>query len=91
MPKIKIVVDEDLCIGAASCVTVAPDVFQLDEKNKAVVLDPDDGESDEQVYEREIDITDEDLEKIVLAAESCPTYAVFIYNEEGEQIFPEVG
>jgi ferredoxin len=89
MPKIKIVVDEDLCIGAASCVTVAADYFQMNEKNKAVVLDPDDGD-EEPTYERELDVPKEELEKLILAAESCPTYAVFIYDEDGAQIFPKV-
>lgn len=34
----KIVIDRDLCIGAASCVTIMPGVFQLDEENKAVIV-----------------------------------------------------
>jgi len=34
---VKIVVDRGLCIGAAPCVMTAPDVFDLDEENKAVM------------------------------------------------------
>ena len=89
MPKVRIVVDEDLCIGAASCVTIAPETFQLNEENKAWVFDHGE-EPDGHSYERWIEVTDEELENITLAAESCPTLAVFIFNEEGTQLFPEV-
>ena len=36
----KVRVDRDLCIGMGNCVAFAPTVFQLDEENKALVLDP---------------------------------------------------
>lgn len=69
----KIVVDRNLCIGAASCIAVAPGVFELDAENKAVVYN-DKGADDET---------------ILLAAKSCPTQAILIFDEEGNQIFPE--
>lgn len=73
MKKIaKIEVDRDVCIGAAPCVTVAPGVFQLDEENKAYVVDADGA----------------DAETILLAAQSCPVQAIRLFDEEGNQIFP---
>lgn len=33
----KIRVDRDLCIGAAPCISTAPEVFRFDEENKAVI------------------------------------------------------
>lgn len=69
----KIVVDRDLCIGAASCVAVAGKVFQLDDENKAVVLDP----------------TGADDETLKLAAQSCPVFAIFLHDKDGRQIYPE--
>ncbi len=68
----KIVVDRSLCIGAASCIAVAPGVFELDGENKAVVYN-DKGADDET---------------ILLAAKSCPTQAILLFDEEGNQIFP---
>jgi|SRR3972149_5364663 len=68
----KIVVDRNLCIGAASCIAVAPEVFELDSENKAVVYN-DKGADDET---------------ILLAAQSCPTQAILIFDEDGNQIFP---
>ncbi len=68
----KIVVDRDLCIGAASCVVIAPKTFQLDEENKAYL----------------VNLEGHDAETTLLAAESCPTKAIFLYDEEGKQIYP---
>ena len=39
--RIGVTVDRGLCIGSGDCVDTAPDVFQLDEEDKAVVIDPD--------------------------------------------------
>lgn len=68
----KVVVDRDLCIGAAPCVTVAPGVFQLDEENKAYVVDQNGA----------------DAETILLAAQACPVQAIIIYDENGSQVYP---
>ncbi len=64
-------VDRDLCIGAAPCVAIAQDVFQLDDDGKAIVIGP--SVDDEQTR---------------LAAESCPTRAIFLYDDEKNQLFP---
>lgn len=68
----KIYVDRDLCIGAASCIAIAPGVFKLDEENKAVVYDA----------------KGADDETILLAAQSCPTRAIILFDEDGNQIYP---
>lgn len=61
------------CIGAASCLAVSPQTFNLDSENKAIVKN---------------DSTDA-LENILLAAQSCPTKAIVITNAEtGEPIWP---
>jgi ferredoxin len=87
--KIKVVVDPDLCIGAASCVTVSPATFRMNDENKAVVLDHGLEEGGE-TYEREIEVTEEEKEEIILAAQSCPTLAVFVFDEEGNQLYPDM-
>ncbi len=89
MKKIRIKVDEDLCIGAASCVTIAPETFQMNDENKAWVLDHG-TEPGGSTYERTMEVTDEEYENILLGAQSCPTLAVFIYDEKGEQLFPNM-
>lgn len=68
----KIEIDRDLCIGAASCIAVAPGVFELDAENKAVVRSA----------------AGADEETILLAAKSCPTQAIRLYDEEGNKMFP---
>jgi ferredoxin len=89
MPKLTIKVDPDLCIGAASCVTIAPETFQLNEENKAYVLDHG-KEPTPRTYERIIEVTEEEKENIILGAQSCPTLAVFVYDENGVQLFPDM-
>lgn len=69
----RIVVDRQGCIGARSCVLVAPGVFQMDDQNLAYVLDPD----------------SEDEDTILMAAQSCPVLAIHLYDENGVKIFPE--
>jgi ferredoxin len=59
------------CIGAAPCVAIAGDVFQLDAEGKVIIV----GE-----------ITDE--AKIRLAAESCPVRAIYLYDDNKNQIYP---
>lgn len=87
--KVKIKVDPNLCIGVAACVTVAPETFQLNNKNKAEVLDHGQAPGGPS-YEREIEVTEEELQNLLLAAESCPVLAVYIYDGEGRQLFPKV-
>jgi ferredoxin len=87
--KLLIKVDPDLCIGAASCVTIAPETFQLNAENKAEVLDHGTTPSG-PVYERWIEVTQEEQENLILAAQSCPTLAIFVFDESGKQLFPEL-
>jgi ferredoxin len=69
----RIVVDRANCIAARSCVLVAPGVFQMDDEDLAFVVDPD----------------SEDEETIRMAAESCPTLAIHLYDKDGNKVFPE--
>lgn len=89
MPKLIVKVDPDLCIGAASCVTIDPSTFVMNEENKAYVLDHG-TEPAPRTYQRVLDVTEEEKETIILAAQSCPTLAVFIIDEEGNQLFPDL-
>jgi len=69
----KIEIKKDKCIGAAPCLAVAPETFALDDENIAIIIDPK-GNSDEE---------------ILAAAQVCPTAAIYIYDDEGKQIWPE--
>lgn len=69
----RIVIDRQSCIGARSCVVVAPGVFQVDDGNLAYVVDPESA----------------DEETLLLAAQSCPVLAIYLYDKEGNQLFPE--
>ena len=66
--RIEVVVDRALCIGSGDCVDTAPDVFQLDEEDKAVVVDPDGASVDD----------------ILPAAANCPVTAIAVIGEDGD-------
>lgn len=66
----KIVIDRDLCIGAASCIAVSSATYELDNETKAVVTNAD-------------AIDDETL---IMSAESCPTKAILLFDKSGKQI-----
>ncbi len=66
-------IDQDLCIGAATCVAIAPKAWALDNNAKAIILSSADEETDETLME---------------AAKSCPVMAIIITDENGKQIFP---
>jgi len=69
----KVKVDRNLCIGAASCVVIAPEVFELDNEMKAVVKS----------------FSGVEDERIIDAAKSCPVLAIILEDEKsGEQIYP---
>lgn len=70
----KIEVDRELCIGAASCIAVAPEAFELDGENKAVVK------------AAWANLTDEQL---LQAAKSCPVAAIILYGQDGQKVYPK--
>jgi ferredoxin len=70
---ITIEVDRVLCFGFGDCVDSAPGVFELDDEDKSVVVDPD----------------AQDKDVIMLAAQDCPVDAIFITDSEtGETLYP---
>jgi ferredoxin len=70
----KIWVDRNLCIGAATCIAVAPNTFQLDDEAKAVILETSNQDT---------------IETIIDAAKACPVAAVIIEDEKGNRVFPK--
>lgn len=65
-------VDREKCIGAGNCVAVAPDVFDLNEEYKAVLLEP----------------VSADDEHLLEAAKSCPANAIIVEDDSGHQVYP---
>lgn len=71
--KLTMRIDQDLCIGAATCIAIAPKAWALDDMAKAIILDSADQETDETLLE---------------AAKGCPVMAIIITDKDGNQIFP---
>ncbi len=68
MSNLRIIIDRRKCTGEALCVGIAPEVFDLDEEGIAIVIDPEGA----------------DEETLMEAVESCPTEAITLLTEEGE-------
>lgn len=68
---VDIELQRDLCMGSGNCSFWAPGVFDLDDDGVVVVLDP----------------TAADDEKIILAAQGCPTQAIVV-SRNGERLAP---
>jgi ferredoxin len=79
MGKYKIVYERDVCIGAASCVAVAPMVWELDKENKAA-LKGGTKTRNPNIFEKEID--EKDLQINLDAARACPVNAIHIVEKE---------
>ena len=89
---LKVRVDRALCIGAASCVAVAPDTFELDSEGKAVIKKKDGSMTSDFVNYS--DINDNET-NIMNASKSCPVNAIIIVEvddkgNEIRQVWPEV-
>ena len=72
--KLKVHVDRNLCIGAATCIAMAPKTYLLDSEAKAIILESSDQDTDEAIIE---------------GAKACPVAAIIIEDESGKRIFPE--
>ncbi|MEY2985914.1 MAG: hypothetical protein RJB24_143 [Candidatus Parcubacteria bacterium] len=81
-------IDRDQCIGAASCVAVYPDVFEIDEEAKAVLKLKGGEVTSDRSDIKALDVTSVDDDALLLAAQSCPTAAIYLYDEDGNQVFP---
>jgi ferredoxin len=74
MAKYKIEIDRDACVGDGLCVDEAPNTFEMDDEDIAVVIDPE----------------GDDPDAILEAAQSCPSDAIILYDAEtGEKVWPE--
>ena len=66
---IEIRVDREKCMGSGNCSFWAPGTFDLDDEGIAIVVDP----------------AGDGEDKVVLAAQGCPTQAISIWRD-GEQL-----
>jgi len=76
-PNLHVDVDESLCIGCCSCETIAPSVFLINKHSKmnpkSSVINP----------------KGAGVNKIMSAAETCPTKAILVENKDTkEKLFP---
>jgi ferredoxin len=66
---LEIKIDRTACMGSGNCGFWAPGAFDLDDEGIAIVVDPDAAPED----------------KIILAAQGCPTQAITVLRD-GEKV-----
>jgi len=82
----KIIVDRNACIGAASCAAIASKTFKLDMEGRAEVINGTDHvQTGEESSAHSTDHQDE-RELIIEAARSCPTNAIRLLEDDGTPI-----
>ena len=75
--ELKVDVDQSLCIGCCSCEMIAPGVFTIDKNTKS--------NPKSRVYNK----NGAKNQKIISAAETCPTKAIIVDNlDENQRIYP---
>lgn len=84
----KILVDRNLCIGAASCVVSLPSVFELDNENKAILLQKGGIKTSGPVEISALSHDSASDAELLAAAQTCPTQAISLYADDGSKIFP---
>ncbi|MBI4414793.1 MAG: ferredoxin [Candidatus Kerfeldbacteria bacterium] len=84
----KVVVNRDLCIGAGTCVVNAPGVFVLDGENKAVMKLQGGAKNSGPAERTAFEDGAIDDETIIAAAQSCPTKAIQVFDEDGTLMNP---
>jgi ferredoxin len=71
---LKITVDRETCIGDGLCCNDAPETFEMDDDQLAIVKEP----------------PGDDREAILEAANSCPVESITVVDTEtGKQLYPE--
>lgn len=66
MPAPRVAVDGDVCMGSATCVSLAPNTFRIGDENVAVVVDP----------------AGDPLGDLLAAEEACPTEAITVEPDD---------
>jgi ferredoxin len=64
---LSIAVNREVCMGSGNCAFWAPGVFDLDEDGIAIVVDP----------------AAQPDDKVIMAAEGCPTQAITVTEADG--------
>ncbi|HWQ99754.1 MAG TPA: ferredoxin [Candidatus Methylomirabilis sp.] len=86
----KIVVDQNTCIGAASCVAIAEKTFGLNREGKVYILNEaatasETGSLGDAVSSAATPAMNA-RDTIIAAAQSCPTKAITLYEDDGTEV-----
>jgi ferredoxin len=70
---LKIIIDQDMCIGTANCIKIAGEVFELD---------------NQKIVTFKSDIKETDQKMLIEACSVCPVNALTAIDGNGNQVVP---
>jgi ferredoxin len=70
---LRVRIDKWACVGYGDCMAVAPDVFQLDERNLSSFRDT---------------AAEPEQRRLITACSVCPTSALAVFDQDGTQLVP---
>lgn len=71
----RVKIDQTLCIGCGTCVTIAPNTFELNSEGKAVIKKKDGTKTADFVNSTDVN---DSKENILKASGSCPVGAIIV-------------
>jgi ferredoxin len=83
--KIKVKINDKLCIGSGSCVVIASENFEINDEGKAELKPSEHAKT--KGMEMVFDVTDAKKKRLLEAAMSCPAQAISIVDENGKKIY----
>jgi ferredoxin len=75
MPKVTVQIDPSACILAASCVGIAPKLFQIGEETYVELTDSD---GNSQGADYTFEASEAELQLVQEAVDACPTQAISV-------------
>ncbi len=82
----KVIVDRQACIGAASCVVIALKTFMLDAEGKAEMINVDGKVQNPDESSGVITVGNDARDIVIEAARSCPTNAIRVIEDDGTPV-----
>ncbi|MBI2564638.1 ferredoxin [Candidatus Woesearchaeota archaeon] len=84
--RYRIIYDREGCIGAGACEVAAPKFWKIEDNGIATIIAPNAIKTE---TEEELEITEEELQENLDAAQACPVQVIKIIDKKtGKQLYP---
>ena len=84
--KYRVVYDRSACIGAAACVAVQPEKWEINSEDGKADLIGSNKILEDGKTTWVVEFSDEEFEKFMESAQVCPVNVIHIYDEDGKKL-----